>query len=419
MTFKLRRVTSGLLPQQHIPGSKSLGSTVGFGREQIFQDPSTFKSVTSNNHKSTGPSNGTSSDVPLTQSKPSSSSRFVSTKIIGSATQFDPHRNQLQNPNGDGMQFDSKLDARTYSDEAEFIRQNKLITDDNIFSPQSTAGRRVERTITIQKSMAADSLEFDPSDRDLPVKLTDISRSRNVLRSGDEQFRTDNNSETTARSKTQLEGEQPSAFTHTPRRSSPLRQVYSKDSADTTTEEVVNALSESSALRPKTTKEIFDQINSSIERFRVYENERLNNYSSLDESDASNEGIFKSLDSILPRRGKVESGLPKEHVFKQNISDQRESSVLELGSPVGKKLKVFTKYSTKNLKRSSADTFAMRKTKFKPWTVEKWKMLEALVQLSVPNSVIVHNKMVQSRLGCDTQKELAQRVQFIVQRLKR
>lgn len=411
MTFKLRRVTSGLLPQQHISGTEPNGSSITFGREKIF-DLAISRTVSDHDHTS----NGAFKESHPTQSEQPSFPRFSSSKTVGSAS-FGAKRSHLQQPDGSGRKFYPNLDARTFDREADFIRQNKLITDDNIFSPQSTAGRGM-RTSTFQDSMAANGLEFDPSDRELPVKVADVNLSTRPLPKNDLLVpKVHGPTNTAKRDQTHTELEHPIAPTHTPRRSSPLRQVHSKDSANTTTEDVVNALSESSALRPKTTKEIFDQINSSIERFRVYENEKRNTYSSLDESDVSNEeGLYKSLDSILPRRDTKTKNL----IQGDKKSDQRESSVLELGSPVrGKKFKTFARYSAKNIKKPSILKANKRESKFKPWTAERWKMLEALVLLSIPNSVIIHSKMVQSRLSCDSQKELAQRVQFLQKRMKK
>lgn len=312
-----------------------------------------------------------------------------------------------------------------------FIRLKKLITDDNLFSPELTAGRMSLRNKFLDRTHKPDELEFDSSDRDLPEKNSLLFRKSRAFERGNTEHQpgvVSNPHETRRQDSKTSTSEDLRISTNTPRRSSPLRREVTKDFVDTSAVDAVNAISESSAIRPRTTQEIFDKINSSIERFKVYDKKKRNvtaDSTSSNESDGSgdsDEEILQSLHLLLPPRKSETTEIQPES---NNLHESRkrlrpvESNVLILGSPgqnrTSKPKNQYKRKNTRVIRKKLGHS--MNRPVLKPWLVEKWTKLRALVELSVPNHVIINNKMVQKKLGCESREELAQRVNFLAQKL--
>lgn len=51
--------------------------------------------------------------------------------------------------------------------------------------------------------------------------------------------------------------------------------------------------------------------------------------------------------------------------------------------------------------------------KYESWLYDKWDKLKRLVELSIPNNVIINNPTVLKELGCKDKDELAQRIRFL------
>lgn len=423
MTFKVRRVTSGLLPQQHFLAKRFPLNSVEVATKHI------------NDQVDTQPSH------PETHNMINDTLRreYLQSGLPFSINLLEDARNSkipMSNPSvGAGAKSAEPMDQSTMkihptkigelnNEDAEFFRRNKLISEDNVFSPQSTAGRRFIQNRLLQKPDMED-LEFDPSDRDLPEKTSlehSLNRSRNDFVSEEPLKKSIPEmipSQTLNARRTELR-----FSVNTPQRSSPLRKVLLQDSVNTSTEDAVRSISQSSVVRPKTTKEIFDQINSSIERFKSSDNKSFEVFLKdlLDESD---DEILQNLDMLLPARGvkdadQIDALKDSKTMFTQDKSPRTlESNVLVLGSPgQNKSDRSRGKYTRKNVR----DNFKWRHQKklkeYEAWTADKWAKLEALVALSVPNLVIINNKAVQSKLGCGDKNELAQRVKFLVKQTR-
>lgn len=427
MTFKVRRVTSGLLPQQHVPeqrGTNPFGS-FELSRPEKSDDGDGKSTYSTQMPKINGSACNTKLDFDLTttvhdkirnNSLKQTNALLPTSTTIGSS-QMEPSQ-QTRPP------FMGKSVSIT---DADFMKQNKLILDDNVFSPQSAAGRRTASKRFLDRTTDADDLEFDPSDRDLPEKVLSSVGGNRI-----KEYRKDLQSlPLVARQKSPPKArlrshEEHSITANTVKRSSPLRQVVLRDSANTTAEEAVIAISESSALRPRTTKEIFDQINSSIEQFRVSDYEVLGHYPQLDSSHESDEDILKSLDSLLPSRKQRDKDTdsvdetPGRSPAQKSASKQPESNVLELGSPgQNRTLKMKKSRACKNARDTLGRSSRHKVSSYKAWSAEKWNMLAALVRLTVPNQVIIYSKIVQKKLGCENKEELSLRVQFLVKQMRR
>lgn len=385
----------------------------------------------------------------------------------------------------------------SFSDEErELIRTEKLISDNNEFSPHGEVGspaRRMrltsletlgslqpptsERQNFKRRSLDKD-IEFDVSDRDLPEK-----GNKSVGNISKNSVRYDEYKQT---------------VTKTPQRLSPLRKeiIPSSSSVKSAAEQVAEEIVTSGAIRLKTAKEIIAQINSSIDKMREKEGILVS-----DDSD-SDEEILRQIDSFLPSRKDEATKLeaPMENVPKETISKENTSRVVTtpLGSPsragnyrsissllafnerkeaeekeklnsldmhstsktlhvllspkpISPKLATITgdeepethelngefenetetkpRSSKVSRKRASAtnrklsgkyarDVLRKRKLiekpgKYESWLYDKWDKLKRLVELSIPNNVIINNPTVLKELGCKDKDELAQRIRFL------
>ncbi|RKP31180.1 hypothetical protein METBISCDRAFT_26773 [Metschnikowia bicuspidata] len=432
-TFKVRRVTSGLLPQQHVArySSSAFAGIGGSGGGAAAAAEPERCTVAPTLHSSEQLRDGfcLSEKVPLDRSPPVHApqpGRFpqVRYSLVEAHHTTETQRSDVPKT----MLLASRAAAVATVPEAERIRLHKLISDDNVFSPQKAAGRGGARPGDTLRKPLLEDLEFDPSDCELPPKMSlaaprALAAEKPAVAAPTDEWKP--SVDPPGGTQTILQLDEPHFSAYTPRNSSPLRRVQSMASADASGDDAINTLYESSALQPKTTKEIFEQINNSIERFR--ESELDNRLDSL-ESDQSEREVLRSLDTLLPAWGTV------LHV--RDRGPVPEDSLLDLGSPVEKKSK-----SSRNARdsRDARDSVRTRNTMsintatvnslrratgrrakyYKTWTAESWRKLEALVQLPIPNAVIINSRAVQTRLGCDSKEELARRVQFLVGRLKK
>lgn len=378
-----------------------------------------------------------------------------------------------------------KAAPESYSDEErELIRKEKLITDDNEFSPRPQPGspaRRMRASLSSTKPIQPPSfdsrsapgtngvhdsvqpilsanvllekdLEFDPSDRELPEKRRNVftSPERPILEETYKQV------------------------TKTPQRLSPLRNeiIASSSSVKSTAEELANEIKRSGATRSRSTQEIIDQINTSIDRMRDIGGE----ISSDDDGNDEEEEILRKLDLFLPKtsaapldgspsrrqNGNVASsglllnfserfaGVPQDFALtpKDSALAPREPDLVperatidseriqvpldyeKLPSPdfsQPRSLKVSKRRAAATSRKLSGkyarDVLRKRKLtepsgKYESWLHDKWDKLKRLVELSVPNNVIINNTVVLRELGCKNKEELAQRVKFLARNQK-
>lgn len=424
MTFKVRRVTSGLLPQQHFLKKKPT----------YYQNATRLPDKLTYDQREVQPSDiigGHSLISDLLNRELRQNGLKYKGLLPSDAEELNPLKSKPVKTDAKRVepmdQSTEKLNSIQMgiidNEEAKIIRQSKIITEENVFSPQSTAGRRFVQNRVSQPTDLED-LEFDPSDRDLPEKMSlKVSALRN-----DEFI----HEESLSRSVPKLIPPQPPStkrnepqfLVNTPRRSSPLRNILLQDSAKTSTEDAVRNISESSVIRPKTTKEIFDQINSSMERFKYSDYGGYgHNLESL--SDESDDEILRSLDLILPARKVKEADIvgsfddAEKKATQTFIPRTLENKVLALGSPGQNR----SHHSRPKYNRKVSRDLKLRNQRslkiYNAWTADKWARLEALVALSVPNSVIINNQAVQTKLGCANKEELAQRIKFLVKQLKK
>lgn len=364
-------------------------------------------------------------------------------------------------------------------EEREVIRHEKLITDNNEFSPTTysrSPARRIRASLAHTALMGLPKhndvpnfkenfqrahrnipmsllsvhprlnnnvllergIEFDPSDRDLPEKSPQVFGSPR---------------------RPQLE-ESHKHLAKTPTRLSPLRNeiIPLSGSVKTTAEELAD-MSRSGALLLKSAQEIQDQINMSMDRMRDGESDARD-----DESD--DEEILEQLDHFLPKTALEEvsvahtpgnltgkSGSPGRNPNNQiqrnghtpllnfseivtTLTQESQKKKFELPSeprialeyeklpspdysqPTSLKVaKRRTAPTNRKLSgRYARDVLRKRKLtasgKYQSWLYDKWDKLRRLVELSIPNLVIINNTVVLRELGC-TKEELAQRVKFL------
>lgn len=391
----------------------------------------------------------------------------------------------------------------SFSDEErEFIRNEKLISDENVFGPRPQVGspaRRMKQAVgdsgflltsrldtipAFQKDM-----EFDPSDRDLPEKRDIVNGNNRVV----------------SPKKPLVDEAYKQQVTRTPQRRSPLRKeiIPSSSSIKSAAEEVAEEIARSGAFRSKSTQEIIDQINTSIDKMR--ESEGLMAPSLEDESE---EEILKSLDSYLPKSDRTQldgspsrsrtkevtsstpllnfsrmlpsklNSTPKfsepvetrselqnvevETVAEKEQVQQPESPVLEglveslsrkllddssakdshadvkttstSHKPVHEPPEHDSRQRTTKLASSNRNSTGKRLSgkyardilrrrhqtskNYESWLYDRWDKLKRLVELSVPNNVLINNELVLKELGCKDKDELAQRIRFLVRHKK-
>lgn len=347
----------------------------------------------------------------------------------------------------------------SYSDEErELIRKQKLISENNVFSPQPQAGSsardlrkstfesvEITQQPTIRKDLVLEKdIEFDPSDRDLPAKpneeqIEDVTSSKRPV----------------------INEEYRQQVTKTPQRLSPLRKeiIPSSSSAKSAAEEIASEIVRSGAFRSRSTQEIIDQINSSIDKMRKEEKLAGDDIGPEDDWEEEEE-ILRSLDSYLPKSDKTlldgsPSRLRNGHVTSKtpllNFSEksprpipsetqrssfakteiaaakviekvkdqQKENTISEPIKPRTSKLSKRKPSTSRKLSGKYArDVLRKRKLTepsgiYESWLYDKWDKLKRLVELSIPNNVIINNNLVLKELGCKDKDELAQRIKFL------
>lgn len=349
----------------------------------------------------------------------------------------------------------------SFSDEErELIRNEKVITDNNEFSPRgqvSSPAKRMRSTflkpadqhgpdmpvfepISIEKD-----IEFDASDRDLPGRSTTTTGNGQKGRALYEEYKL--------------------VVTKTPQRLSPLRKEILPSSSSVKSAVVeADEIMRSAATRSRTAQEIIDQINISIDKMRAVEGDLESGES--DESD--DEEILRKIDSYLPKattkRGTTPLGSPS-HVgephsisslreFNKNLENGEKVSSIEKAAaplfspreiispkPISPKLASFeledpdddkirtqlsrssngTKLSASAVNRKLSGKYArdvlrkrkLKEPKYESWLHDRWDKLKRLVELSIPNNVIINSTIVLKDLGCKDKEELAQRIRFL------
>lgn len=360
----------------------------------------------------------------------------------------------------------------SFSDEErELIRKEKVITNNDEFSPRgpgSSPARRMRLTFLDSQKLLDRSdiersnfeipvdkdIEFDVSDRDLPEKGTS----------------TTGNQKSTA-----LYEEYKQLVTKTPQRLSPLkREIIPSSNSVKSAAVAADEIIRSGATRSKTAQEIIDQINSSIDKMREVEGVLASDH----ESDSDEEEILREIDSYLPKpmhkRGITPLGSPS-HVaephsisslaaFNERIENEERNKSEKLAAsphtiiargplvspkPISPKLAIIdvdeapethengnlilsTRNSKVTKRRASAanrklsgkyarDIFRKRKLtepprKYESWLYEQWDKLKRLVELSIPKNVLINSTIVLRDLGCKDKEELAQRIKFLSRR---
>lgn len=395
--FKIRRVASGLLPQQVRPDSNT----------QI--------------HPETRPDNNGTARVETPVSSKEVPYTMIRTKA---STNFSTPKFPLQ-----GTPIDHYL--RLLDSDRVTIRNEKIIGDNNEFdlpSAQMFADRNLDPEFfekhimnqpDFEKLVDEPDIEFDPSDHDISDTSPSVHREERA----------------NARASTALDRSPPkldsyvSSLTRTPRRKSPLRQVVGISSnVKSVAEEIADEIARSGATKSKTAEEILVQINSSVEKLRENDNTFLEALDADEDSDEDKD-ILKSLDDILPKEPsplKSQLGVsatprndqvlpePIDGIRSQplNIPNLNDSAEIPQKSLTRRQLGTSRKLSGKYAR----DVLRKRKIKngapYGFWQKEKWAKLKQLMQLSIPREVIANSKLVMQDLQCG-KKELADRIYFL------
>lgn len=388
--FKIRRVASGLLPQQVRPNSS----------RQIHSDiRSDINDV-----------EGIETPVSLKESK-GKSNDAIHARV--SASYSTPKIPSHGTPITDHYQEFLKSDR-------DMIRNEKIIGHQNeigLSSAQKLAERNLDPEFfethimnqpDLERLMNEPDIEFDPSDHDVSDTSPSMHREERAnLRA----------SAFLDRSPPKT-GHYVSSLTRTPRRRSPLRQVVGiSSSVKSVAEEIADEIARSGATKSKTTQEILDQINSSVERLR----EKENTFLDVEEDSEEERDILKSLDDILPK----EAASKPPPLSSGNPAEQRDDQIFPaVGSSAEKKEEVPQRSARRNelgTRRKLSGKYArdvLRKRKIKnggpygSWSKEKWNKLKRLVKLSIPREVLANSKLVMQDLQC-SKKELADRIYFL------
>ncbi|KAF3988663.1 hypothetical protein FT663_02101 [Candidozyma haemuli var. vulneris] len=356
-----------------------------------------------------------------------------------------------------------------HTDDRDLIANDKLISDDNQFTPHAMNGSpgRIprlqwsgEKVNTTHEEDFANNVdgnsdeEFDSSDNEearpeeeQEQKPSEAMKPKDLIE--DLETRTVMRRSTLARS---------------PRKSSPLRNEINASSSSPASEKKLPESKRS----PAKVEQMLKLINSSIDRLRdadsdeeedvEYESEPYASDEEIEFSDDEEEALNK-LDTLLPSRNgsighrsspaiseKEEPDFRKSHEFEQDFpssmrpsqpsrsfSSLQESNIFDKspsidaindGSP-----KRNGKLPSASKKRKSAKSLrskhgAGHKSQGTPldypdWPQEKWSKLIQLVESSIPNSAIVTSNIVVRELGCQNKAELAKRVAFLENYLNR
>lgn len=418
--FKIRRLASGLLPQQVRPDSHR-------------QIPSDIRSNADHDARIETP-------VSLKESTRKSNDVLRARITTSYSTpKFPAHGTPIDH-------YQRFLDG-----DRDLIQNDKLIEDHNEIG-MSSAQRLADRNLDpeffekhimnqpdINRIINEPDIEFDPSDREISDTSPSTHREERI----------------NARANTFLDRSPPkadpnnhlTALTRTPRRRSPLRQVIGiSSSVKSVAEEIAEEIAQSGATKSKTTKEILEQINSSVERLREKDNSFMETLGAEEDSEDEKE-ILKSLDEFLPKETYTEPPLSfsgnftrtsevrnetmppinqfetlKPRYLSPSLESTGHRSAFEGNANIASDgpLRLTKRNATKPCRKLSGkyarDVLRKRKLKrtgpYRDWSKENWAKLKRLIELSIPREILVNSKLVTQDLQCG-KKELADRISFL------
>ncbi|OVF09042.1 hypothetical protein A9F13_06g01793 [Clavispora lusitaniae] len=425
--FTIRRVTSGLSPQQ-------VRSEIG---ERFRRDASSdFEDARI--------------ETPITIRESTQS-----WKDSRSAAESSSPKTNGGEPHGAAERYQSFLLR-----ERETIRNEHLIgKSTESLSNQYGAGNTSSSLLT-HKQPNEQEIEFDSSDREEVSSLPSKSHKEDMTSSASTNLLTNND---TDNYKTNL--------TRTPRKSSPLRKEVrvNSSSVKSAAEEIAGQIARSGATKSKSTQEIIDQINSSVERLRERDMATLVGADTDEESEDDGE-ILRSLDdflpkvpsNILPENDSPDENSPSLKINQSlrhspthtNVSVQRNIPILNpspLIQPASEKkytplpssptrnptsfkdtaVSLKNEYSSaRSTKRRPETTsrklsgkfarnmlrkrHSYKQNRYQNWSKRKWDKLKGLLASSIPKDVIINSSLVMEDLGCN-RSELIERICFLEQ----
>lgn len=330
--------------------------------------------------------------------------------------------------------------------ELEIIANEKLISDDNQFTPHAVSGspsriprllwssekaKRADDDVNVSKKRSVSDEEFESSDEEESVPKRSINPEDLETKSRDMAL----------------------ALARSPRKSSPLKNevIPSGSSSISLHEESERTITP----KEKKVYDLLRSITSSMERLRKDEsedevegdNDQFEEMADPGLSDDEDVSLHK-LDNLLPSKRRflsdtgtsssqqappssLESEINPFTDFVNRLSTPRLPSTSKVdrsssediepandGSPrrVGKLPRARRgRLNPKSLraKANKANDTKKQKIDYPNWSLEKWDKLIRLVRLSIPNDVIASSNLVVRELGCQNKAELAKRVDFL------
>lgn len=311
----------------------------------------------------------------------------------------------------------------------EVIVNEKLISDDNQFTPHALSGSpgRIPRLQWSNEKIkaAADILqnkkdlsddEFDPSEDDEPSNKKPKAATEDEPPIISESLK--------------------STLARSPRKGSPLRNEIRPSSSSPSDTHGDNSG------EPKKIDQMLRLMNSDLNRLRsidlddaIDEEQDHVEYDEQSESSDDNEEAMRKLDTLLPSRSSRAGNLSplRAALFSiDSIENKGNRTAPSLTAPetveanaiwgdrsptrngklVGAKRKRMNAKSLR-LKGGKNSIVKPPKKEYAAWPAEKWTKLTRLIELSIPNEVIVNSNIVVRELGCNNKAELAKRVEFL------
>lgn len=481
MSFKIRRVVSGLLPLEHVtevnhssrsndfsdngsPGLKGpqvrrlsdlddfadrdlpVGRDLsGYGNRSVDRIHSFDRNHPADRNHSFDQNRSVERNpyVDKNQSFPDEEKKSFENLVTSGYTRKTSNISSIpSNSAGSAHKRGSSADARKggYSFQSE-----QIINNHNEFRPLVSLQNGSRINLGIKPRV--EQMEFDSSDQSLPLKLAKPFRLDSQLSAPRLPFLPElalsdgipkNNA-----SEPSGAFEQTHPVSYTPRRLSPLRKEVRPSSHNgSTTGDLVEEIKQSSALRSRSTQEILDQINSSMDRIRANETPQRSSSDTSSDSDELESGAESPEDELPDNDIRLQglSDFVPQQVL-ENIRETRSQAAspapvatdpsfplvntdptfprastdplfLRSHLPVGEELCRTRKRPLHTIPREKS-TKKVKAASYGAWLFEKWDKLKRLVELPIPNSVIINNAIVMKELGCQNEQELQQRVEFL------
>lgn len=414
--FKIRRVTSGLLPQQVNPGFG------GQSQGEIFSDADDEARIET-------PVSLKGSSFVIHDAIRNTQTSHSTPKLPASGTPLLNAHNHFTADNGESIQS-HPVGHPNYFRSSRKLADRDLDTgfyEKHIMNQSDNA--RIDKANVLFDPLNQEDRNHSPHIVGFTYAKEGTHLHKNSLKSETSDF--------------------VSSLNRMPRKSSPLRQVVGVSSSmKSAAEEIADEIGRSGATKSKTTQEILDQINSSVERLRERDNTFVESLID-DEGSEDEREMLQSLDQFLVRKSADDSHnsfrrtsgpshvdndlltpikpLERPTVSQSKASTDDATHEALLRTDHNAQLQGTSRLAKRNASKPNRklsgkyarDLLRKRKIKnkeaYEVWLKGKWNKLKRLILLSIPKEVLVNSKLVAHSLECG-RRELIERIQFLESR---